>query len=124
MVMAPLHGPSALQPKPPGKPAHLIPRREIGEEQRAERVNDCGKREQHRTVVESKTVAAAIDDPAPKRANQGPHNECRKGGKDHSTGGMHPLPVLRRRAYPGDLNISQTSAAVALGPALSLGDAE
>ena len=82
MAIASLHRSSALPTKPPGKPGHLITRREIGEEQRAERVNDRGKREQHRTVVESKTVAAAIDDPAPKRANQGPHNERRKGGKD------------------------------------------
>src|SRR5258708_7386839 len=89
----------ALPAKPPGKPRHLIARREIREEHCTERVNDCGKREQHRIVVESKAVAAAVDDPAPKRANQGPQDERRKGAKDHSAGWMHRAPLRKWQAW-------------------------
>jgi hypothetical protein len=96
-----------------GEPGHLVTRREISEEHSAECVNNSGKRKQHRTIVESEAVAAAKDDPAPKRTNEGPQNERRKGAKDHSAGWMHRAPVRTRQAWPERLKISEMPAAIA-----------
>jgi hypothetical protein len=83
--------------KPPGKSSRLVARRDIGEEQCAARVDDRGKREQHRAVVQSEAVAAAaVNDPAPKRPNEGPHGERREGAKDDSADRIHRATWFER----------------------------
>jgi hypothetical protein len=70
-----------------GNSSRLVARCDICEKERAARVNDCGKREQHRAVVQREAVAAgALDDPAPKRSNERPQDERREGAKDDSAG--------------------------------------
>jgi ribulose 1,5-bisphosphate synthetase/thiazole synthase len=44
--------PMLLPTNPPGNSSRLVARCDICEKERAARVNDCGKREQHRAVVQ------------------------------------------------------------------------
>jgi hypothetical protein len=84
-----------LPTNPPGNSSCLVARCDICEKERAARVNDCGKREQHRAVVQREAVAAgALDDPAPKCSNERPQDERREGAKDDRPDGFIALYFL------------------------------
>jgi hypothetical protein len=75
---------------PASKSSRLKARREICEVEHADRMRDGGKREEYRAVVQRKAAATgAPDDPAPKRSNQRPQGERRKGAKDDSAEWIH-----------------------------------